>query len=142
MAEDAVRQDDVVRRREFTLFLRIAAGVATVVVGAAGLVFLQLLEVNRTMAEGDATLRDTMAEGDATLRDAIYRRIAEDAQEEIIGRIDESDEEWKSIINRLIEEIEQVKADTTSTLERVGTIEAIIEARWGSQLERLPEARE
>ena len=131
MAEDSGQHDDVVRRREFTLFLRIAAGAATVVVGAAGLVFLQLLEVNRTVAEGDTTLRD-----------AIYQRIDEDAQEEIIGRIEESDEDLESIINDLIEELEEVKADTTSTLQRLGTIEGIIRERWAPQLERLPEARE
>ena len=131
MAEDTGQQDDIVRRREFTLFLRIAAGAATVVVGAAGLVFLQLLEVNRTVAEGDATLRDV-----------IDQRIDEDAQEEIIGRIEEFDEDLESIIIGLMEDVEEVKADTTSTLERLGTIEGIIGERWAPQLERLPEVRE
>ena len=131
MAEGTDRQDDIVRRREFTMFLRIAVGVATVVVGAASLVFLQILEVNKTITDGDAKLREV-----------IDRRIDQAAQEEIIGRIEEFDEDLEPIITDLIEEVELIKADTTTTLERLGTIEAIIRERWGPQLERLRESRE
>ena len=131
MAEDAGRQDDVVGRREFVMFLRIAAGVATVVVGAAGLVFLQLLEVNKTLTKGDRQLRDV-----------IDRRIDEGAQEEIIERIEEFDEDLKPIINGLIENVEEVKADTTTTLQRLGAIEGIVGEQRSQHLELLREVRE
>ena len=123
--------DDIVRRREFTMFLRIAVGVATIMVGAASLVFLQLLEVNKTITDGDARLREV-----------IDQRIDEGAQEEIIRRIEEFEEDLEATITDLIDEVELLKADTTTTLERLGTIEAIIRERWGPQLERLRESRE
>ena len=129
MAGDTDRQDDVVRRREFTMFLRIAAGMVGVVGAVAGFVFWQLLEVNRTVGEGDDRLRDV-----------IERRM--DAQEEIIGRIEELEDDLARTITDLNQNLEEVKGDTERALQDLRIIRGALQDPSGQRLQSLPEAPE